>query len=105
MNMNIETGNTLNRIKHMTKDGKALLVTLGAVGSVTALGVAAAAIYNSRQMRTARTVKRTGKIRRLNRFSGRIADARISPFLAPLQTAYFGKPIAIGTILCYNYIE
>ena len=62
MNMNIETGNTLNRIKHMTKDGKALLVTLGAVGSVTALGVAAAAIYNSRQMRTARTVKRTGKI-------------------------------------------
>ena len=60
--MNTEMSNMMNRLKHMTPDGKAMLITLGAVGSVTALGVAAAAIYNSKQMRTARTVKRTGKI-------------------------------------------
>ncbi len=40
----------------------AMLITLGSVGAVTALGVGAAAVYNSRQMRTARALKRTGKV-------------------------------------------
>ena len=41
---------------------KAVLITLGAVAGVTAFGVAAAAVWNSKQMRAARAVKRTGKI-------------------------------------------
>jgi len=60
--MNMEMSNVMHRLKEMTPDGKAILITLGAVGSVTALGVAAAAVWNSKRMRTARTVKRTGKI-------------------------------------------
>ena len=60
--MNTEMSNVMNRLKNMTPEGKAALITLGAVGGVTALGVAAAAIWNSKQMRTARTVKRTGKV-------------------------------------------
>lgn len=60
--MNMDMNNMMHRLKSMTPDGKAILITLGAVGSVTALGVAAAAIWNSKQMRTARTVKKTGKI-------------------------------------------
>lgn len=60
--MNMEMSNVMHRLKEMTPDGKAILIALGAVGSVTALGVAAAAVWNSKRMRTARTVKRTGKI-------------------------------------------
>ena len=59
--MNVDMSSMMNRLKSMTPDGKAVLITLGAVGSVTALGVAAA-VWNSKQMRTARAVKRTGKI-------------------------------------------
>ena len=41
---------------------KTMLITLGAVGGAAALGVTAAAIWNSRQMRTGRAIKRTGKV-------------------------------------------
>ena len=60
--MNTNMNNVMNRLKNMTPDGKTVLITLGAVGGVTALGVTAAAIWNSKQMRMARTVKKTGKI-------------------------------------------
>ena len=39
-----------------------IFVTLGAVGAVTLIGVAAAMVYNCKQMRAARTLKRTGKV-------------------------------------------
>lgn len=44
------------------KTKKNMLITLGAVGGMTALGVAAAAVWNSRSMRTTRAIKRTGKV-------------------------------------------
>ena len=47
---------------HSDKTKKTMLITLGAVGGVTALGVAAAAVWNSRQLRMSRAVKRTGKV-------------------------------------------
>ncbi len=43
-------------------DKKTVMIALGTLGGMTALGVTAAAVYNSKQMRTARAVKRTGKI-------------------------------------------
>ena len=44
------------------KTKKTVLIALGAVGGVAAIGVTAAAVWNSREMRTARAVKRTGKV-------------------------------------------
>lgn len=41
---------------------KGLWITLGAVGGVTLLGVAAAMVWNSKQLRAMRAVKRTSKI-------------------------------------------
>ena len=43
-------------------DKKTVMIALGTLGGMTALGVTAAAVYNSKQMRTARVMKRTGKI-------------------------------------------
>ncbi len=44
------------------KTKKTMLITLGAVGGAAAIGVTAAALWNSKEMRTARAVKRTGKV-------------------------------------------
>ena len=44
------------------KSKKAMLVTLGGALGVTALGVTAVAVWNSKQMRMSRAVKRTGKV-------------------------------------------
>ena len=41
---------------------KELWITLGAVGGVTILGVAAAMVWNSKQLRAMRAVKRTSRI-------------------------------------------
>jgi len=41
---------------------KGLWITLGAIGGVTLLGVAAAMVWNSKQLRAMRAVKRTSKI-------------------------------------------
>ncbi|MBR2018956.1 MAG: hypothetical protein IKA05_00995 [Clostridia bacterium] len=55
--------NPMDRMNlHSDKTKKTMLITLGAVGGVTALGVAAAAVWNSRQLRMSRAVKRTGKV-------------------------------------------
>ena len=60
--MNMEMNRVTKRWMQMPRDGKLLLIALGAAGGITALGAAAAAVYNSRQMRTARALKRTGRI-------------------------------------------
>ena len=44
------------------KNKKPLLITLGAVGGVAAIGVTAAALWNSKQARTMRAIKRTGRV-------------------------------------------
>lgn len=49
-------------MKKADMDKKTVLLALGALGGVTAIGMTAAAVYNSRQMRMSRAVKRTGKI-------------------------------------------
>ena len=55
--------NPMDRMNlHSDKTKKTMLITLGAVGGVTALGVAAVAVWNSRQLRMSRAVKRTGKV-------------------------------------------
>lgn len=41
---------------------KAIAWTVGMVAGITLLGVAAATVYNCKQMRAARALKRTGKI-------------------------------------------
>lgn len=41
---------------------KSVWITLGAVGGVTLLGVAAAMVWNCKQLRAMRAVKRTSKI-------------------------------------------
>ena len=41
---------------------KAICLTAGILAGVTLLGVAAATVYNCKQMRAARALKRTGKI-------------------------------------------
>ena len=56
MNMN----QMMNQMSDKTKKG--VLITLGATLGVTALGVAPAAVWNSKQMRTTRAIKRTGKV-------------------------------------------
>ncbi len=43
-------------------NAKTVLITLGITGMVIAAGVGAACVYNTKQMRTARALKRTGKI-------------------------------------------
>ena len=62
--MNTSMGMNKARVmmKKMDIDKKTALLALGALGGVTAIGMTAAAVYNSKQMRTARAVKRTGKI-------------------------------------------
>lgn len=49
-------------MKMMNTHKKAVCITASIVGGVTVLGIAAMMIWNSKQLRTARTVKRTGKI-------------------------------------------
>ncbi len=50
-------------MKRGTCDGKkTLLFALGAMLGVTALGLGAAAVWNSRQLRAMRAAKRTGKL-------------------------------------------
>lgn len=41
---------------------KTALITLAAIGGVAAVGVTAAAVWNSKQMRASRAIKRTGKV-------------------------------------------
>ena len=41
---------------------KNILVAFGVVGAVAAIGITAAAVYNCKQMRAARALKRTGKL-------------------------------------------
>ncbi len=57
MNMHMNLSEMLS-----DKNKKAMLIALGAVGGVTALGVTAAALLNSKQMRTTRAIKRTGNM-------------------------------------------
>ena len=40
---------------------KALCISLGTFGAVALLGIVAATVYNSKQMKAARALKRTGK--------------------------------------------
>lgn len=62
MNANANSGSASVKNMMANVNKKAVLITLGAVGGVTALGMAAAAVWNSKQLRTARAVKRTSKI-------------------------------------------
>lgn len=41
---------------------KALCISLGAFGAVALFGIVAATVYNSKQMKAARALKRTGKV-------------------------------------------
>ncbi len=52
--------NPLDQMSDQTK--KKMAITLGAVGGMTAVGVVAAAVWNSKQMRTGRALKRTGRV-------------------------------------------
>lgn len=45
-----------------TATKKTLLCSIGALGAVALLGVTAAVIYNSKQMKAARALKRTGRV-------------------------------------------
>ena len=60
MNRNVNPMQMLSSMSDQTK--KTMLITLGAVGGVTAIGVAAAAVWNSKQMRASRAIKRTGHV-------------------------------------------
>lgn len=52
-----------NSMKRCVCDNrKTVLFTLGAMLGVTALGLGAAAVWNSRQLRAMRAAKRTGKL-------------------------------------------
>ncbi len=42
------------------KAKKTAMITLGAVGGMAAVGAVTAAVWNSKQMRTSRAIKRTG---------------------------------------------
>ena len=59
MNMNM---NKMMGAMGSDQTKKTMLITLGAVGGMTAIGMAAAAVWNSKQMRTSRAIKRTGKV-------------------------------------------
>ena len=52
----------MNNLKDMAPNGKTALVALSAIGGVAALGVVAAVVWNSKRMKTARTIKRAEKI-------------------------------------------
>lgn len=55
--------NVMDRMHlHSDASKKTMLVTLGAALGVTALGVSAVAVWNSKQMRMSRAVKRTGRV-------------------------------------------
>ena len=56
--------NQMMSMMHLNSDKakKSMVITLSAVGGVAMLGVAAAAVWNSKQMRMSRAVKRTGKV-------------------------------------------
>ena len=58
--MNTTMEKWMPQMSEQTK--KTVLITLGAVGGAAAIGVTAAAVWNSRQMRTGRALKRTGKV-------------------------------------------
>ncbi len=47
---------------HSEQAKKTALITFGAACGVTAVGIATAAIWNSKAMRTNRAIKRTGKV-------------------------------------------
>jgi len=58
------------------KTGKTMMIVLGSVGGAAALGVAAVSLWNSRQMRMMRAVKRTNAIvNRIGRALCRISEA------------------------------
>ncbi len=62
MKKNISNQSVMSELSAKLPSKTAMLITLGSVGAVTALGVGAAAVYNSRQMKTARALKRTGRV-------------------------------------------
>ncbi len=62
MKKNISNRSMMSELSGKMPSKTAMLITLGSVGAVTALGVGAAAVYNSRQMKTARALKRTGRV-------------------------------------------
>lgn len=57
MNMHLDLSKMMS-----DKTKKNVMIALGTVGGIAAIGVTAAAVWNSREMRTARAVKRTGKV-------------------------------------------
>ena len=58
------------------KTGKTMMIVLGSVGGAAAIGVAAVSLWNSRQMRMMRAVKRTNAIvNRIGRALCRISEA------------------------------
>ena len=58
------------------KTGKTMMIVLGSVGGAAALGVAAVSVWNSRQMRAMRAVRRTNAIvNRIGRALCRISEA------------------------------
>ena len=60
MTMNQTNGSKMMSV--ITENKKTIGIVLGVVGGVALLGGLAAAVWNSKQLRTARAVKRTGKI-------------------------------------------
>ena len=58
------------------KTVKTMMVVMGSVGGAAAIGVVAASIWNSRQMRAMRAVKRTNAIiNRIGRAMCRFSEA------------------------------
>ena len=49
-------------LRGMKKNKTAICIALSVIGGVTLLGTAAAVVWNSKQLRTARAIKRTSKI-------------------------------------------
>ncbi|MBQ7347130.1 MAG: hypothetical protein IJW55_04160 [Clostridia bacterium] len=63
MNTNDQSNMPMNMNMNMLQaHKKAIFITLGAVGGVTILGAAAAMVWNCKQLRAARAIKRTSKI-------------------------------------------
>ena len=56
--------NQMMSMMHLDSDKakKSMVIALSTAGGVAMLGVAAAAVWNSKQMRMSRAVKRTGKV-------------------------------------------
>ena len=61
MNTNDQSNMPMN-MNMLQAHKKAIFITLGAVGGVTILGAAAAMVWNCKQLRAARAIKRTSKI-------------------------------------------